>query len=1049
MPNDNKENLSRPPFSPDPKDLDENGVLQVETKMAEESATDKNIPAIIQQEFLKLGYSKEQIANLKPEEAKKILETRSLLEETAKKMKLPEDDVIYKIPEEKTTPEKEKLDVVLDQETDLSEIPTETKKEKESESETVDEKKSEAEIALEEALDTEGIFQKLRLRDIEHRYGKHKFGRFRAFLAGEFDYGPEDEGLLDKLKLALSGEYKPSKKELRELKLKSRGLLARKAFVTLFNRRTILGAAAMTAVGVMTGGAALPILFGIGGGILGNMIGEIWQSRSHGKTPEKTRRELYEIYRSYAANGPQILKELKKSGKINSSKDMMTNLETIVNNFYNNEVSGNQNLEQIYNLHQQIYKEEGSWNRKKAILFAIGSVAGGLAGNYLQSLQLDKFMWRDYDGDGIYHWVTRVGDNYYYQLDTGRMIYDGQVWTVLDLPQGTANFTRLIIPGLSGQWHSLGGIPIETSRSFLGAILLNPWVPGSALAASTLAGIASVEPFGFRLEKISLPITTTEEEKKPKKEAERLVLNYQRIQAPENEPELSPAWTIGNFYLIPYKENGGIEYKYIQVSALPDIGGKRYLYAYAYEPNGKGGYTLIKENGQPKQFQLPLTEANELTRIIIPSRRGRISAENVYKTKEQLAQTVGIIPNKTAEKKAKSQLTEEEENELAAFETYNWEEETNLNILEEDYNNLNDYLNRLKPEEEEAIERTQNILERIRQRIEVLKSASMKLTEQEKTERIKKLTEDLEELARERVRTEKFNPQDLPEIETRIAKAQEELENLLEQKSTTPITPSAELTPEQQEEVPTATAEKKEKKKYFKTGNLYYLAKDKIYFLITNTRPLDGVVYLRRDGDWVRDRIVSDNEINYQNRINYLNNNLNNNELTFLNRERQNNLFKNNPNLAELIKTDQENLITSRKTPTAKQIETPKIAPEETAPDLEEKLAPEKKIEMSTASPEMTFREFVKTILPPHEPLGRFRINPDGTEETIDEQTAIKTNPNDHNNWLKYKGMDYVPGQTMQMATDIIFRGKPRKIYKTRVYLGRDENNFPVFEENE
>jgi len=308
--------------------------------------------------------------------------------------------------------------------------------------ETERESKKPTEQALEEILNIAEVANALRLKDIEQRYGAGLLGRFRAFLAGEFDFDILPEG------------------ETRKNALKT---LARKAVVSIFNRRTLLGGAVLAGVGIFTGGIGSIALYSMAGGVLGNTLAETLESVLP-KTPTKAREALLKLY----ITSSQAMLQRVKQKEIKNPEDVSQLFGQILNQIQY------ENQKQIQKHHQRIIDLEKKWNIVKSAFYGLGALAGGALGSlsemvsHTQNLSnIQHLGWRDFDGDGFYHYVVKVGDQLYYQIRPQDIEFARTTGWPL---------TSFKIESLQGMWHSvLPNQPLPSVQSSLDVFSQLSW----------------------------------------------------------------------------------------------------------------------------------------------------------------------------------------------------------------------------------------------------------------------------------------------------------------------------------------------------------------------------------------------------------------------------------------------------------------------------------------------------------------------------------------------------------------------------------------------
>ncbi|MCD6194665.1 hypothetical protein J7K05_00460, partial [bacterium] len=309
--------------------------------------------------------------------------------------------------------------------------------------ETERESKEPTEQALEEILNVAEVANALRLKDIEQRYGAGLLGKFRAFLAGEFDFDILPEG------------------ETRKNALKTS---ARKAVVSIFNRRTLLGGAVLAGVGIFTGGIGSIALYSMAGGVLGNTLAETLESVLPKNTPTKAREALLKLY----ITSSQAMLQRVKPKEIKNPEDVSQLFGQILNQIQY------ENQKQIQKHHQRIIDLERKWNIVKSAFYGLGALAGGALGSlsemvsHTQNLSnIQHLGWRDFDGDRLYHYVVKVGDQLYYQIRPQDIEFAKTTGWPL---------TSFKIESLQGMWHSvLPNQPLPSVQSGLDVFSQLSW----------------------------------------------------------------------------------------------------------------------------------------------------------------------------------------------------------------------------------------------------------------------------------------------------------------------------------------------------------------------------------------------------------------------------------------------------------------------------------------------------------------------------------------------------------------------------------------------
>jgi len=207
-----------------------------------------------------------------------------------------------------------------------------------------------------------------RERKLSERYGQGPIGRFKAFMAGEYDFTFGESGQVEGRNAGLA--------------------FTRRVLRTLGNKQVLIGAAAAIGIGALTGGAAIPAIAAIGGTIVGRGAGEaaqaIWGKES--RLNEEVARAEYREFRRLQEMALSSQEEGISITERNHRLENLVSASTAAN-------------EEIIARQRELIADDAKWNNVKKWC----GVAGGAAGFAMSASGL---MNMDIDGNGIFHNVS-------------------------------------------------------------------------------------------------------------------------------------------------------------------------------------------------------------------------------------------------------------------------------------------------------------------------------------------------------------------------------------------------------------------------------------------------------------------------------------------------------------------------------------------------------------------------------------------------------------------------------------------------------------------
>mgnify|MGYP007013812278 CR=1 FL=1 len=254
------------------------------------------------------------------------------------------------------------------------------------------ERRAIAEMVLNEVAEA---VRRVAQREVEERFGRGWFGRLRAFLAGEYDYRILSNG---------------------EIRRNWAVFLARKAVGLFLNKRFLIASAVTVGLGIFSGGVALPALYALGGGTIGNLVGEFIQSIAP-SAPERIKRELLQRYWNEAHR--VITSSLPERGDIGDVGEVLSErIDSFIDQIRNNL------REEINRRYHEIAVSSARWDTVKALLFGIGSALGATYGMRVEYLRRLEALWQtarvaNYDATSPAHYVFRLGDTEWYLVNRG------------------------------------------------------------------------------------------------------------------------------------------------------------------------------------------------------------------------------------------------------------------------------------------------------------------------------------------------------------------------------------------------------------------------------------------------------------------------------------------------------------------------------------------------------------------------------------------------------------------------------------------------------
>ena len=230
-------------------------------------------------------------------------------------------------------------------------------------------------------------FRELKLNE---KHGTGRIAALRKFLAGERDFD-------------LSPDGRTRQNAWREL--------ARKALVTVFNRKTALAAGTLGVIGILTGGVGLPAAGALFGAIAGRGAAEAWESI---RGEERGLRE--EIAQAHYDQWCELRTlALRAQDETLSEQERAEARRSIVEGFYQTSTPVQEREAEMQEVRQR-------WDRRRGILSSIGAVAGLGAGIWAGFQGLSHLATRlDLDGDGIYHNVHRINGVWHYAFNNGEL----------------------------------------------------------------------------------------------------------------------------------------------------------------------------------------------------------------------------------------------------------------------------------------------------------------------------------------------------------------------------------------------------------------------------------------------------------------------------------------------------------------------------------------------------------------------------------------------------------------------------------------------------
>jgi hypothetical protein len=237
-----------------------------------------------------------------------------------------------------------------------------------------------------------------RARKLQERYGEGIGGRWRAFMAGEFDFDVDESGQIQRTGYNRLIEF------------------GRRTVRTLTNRQTLVTAASCAVVGALTGGVGIPAAMALTGAIAGRGIGEAWEAfcgkrvnvagNQYSLRELVARREFQEHSKlkemAAAALAPELTDEERNS-----------RLQSLVNAFTHiDEETTARQREQL--------EEDATWNKRRDVCAKIGAVAGLGAGLWAGAAGLgNQIMTMDIDGNGISHLVANSHHGWQFAYNHG------------------------------------------------------------------------------------------------------------------------------------------------------------------------------------------------------------------------------------------------------------------------------------------------------------------------------------------------------------------------------------------------------------------------------------------------------------------------------------------------------------------------------------------------------------------------------------------------------------------------------------------------------
>lgn len=287
-----------------------------------------------------------------------------------------------------------------------------------------------------------------RAKKLDEIYGKGAIGKFKQFLAGEFDF-----------EIGMDGEIKRSAwNRLAEI--------GKATLKTLFNRQTVVAAGTLGVIGLLTGGV------GLGAGVatllgtaVGRGVGEAWSALNGGE--RKLREEIASRQYDQWAKGREIAMEVVRLRNEGAPQEEINKKTAEVIEFMYSPSS------EVVKKQMELTVTKNKHDKIKNTLGMIGGMAGLATHMGLGGLQ-DMLHHLDINGDKIYHNVDMINGKYHYIYNNATEFAQAKAAGVsaLNLPGG--EHAHVIAEKGTGLTQYLWGVGKNFARDFgvLGATYL-------------------------------------------------------------------------------------------------------------------------------------------------------------------------------------------------------------------------------------------------------------------------------------------------------------------------------------------------------------------------------------------------------------------------------------------------------------------------------------------------------------------------------------------------------------------------------------------------
>jgi len=243
-------------------------------------------------------------------------------------------------------------------------------------------------------------YKDFRYLELAKKYGEGTLGKLKAFLAGESDFGIDQND------------------EIRRNGWNACAEAGRKVLYTVFNRRTIAATGAAAVLGILTGGVGAAA----GGVIFGSMVSRgVAEAFSAITGKERGARRdvlIRERGRWYE------LKEL--AGKLQEEKDVQerTNLMIQITDLYFKQ-GENRVLQLLRVANEKFESEKQGLNKFRNRLQTIGEIVGlgvGIAHSYLAGrfASIDIDLWHKVKGQSLMHEVVKINDTWHFVYNSAQ-----------------------------------------------------------------------------------------------------------------------------------------------------------------------------------------------------------------------------------------------------------------------------------------------------------------------------------------------------------------------------------------------------------------------------------------------------------------------------------------------------------------------------------------------------------------------------------------------------------------------------------------------------